>query len=69
MTQANEQIEYGFMRLPDVLGIFGVSKTAFYDGIKEGIFPKPLKLGRCSVWDKKEVRSAYQRIVDRQGTQ
>ncbi|HOL65706.1 MAG TPA: AlpA family phage regulatory protein [Accumulibacter sp.] len=43
---ANERI----IRLPEVLGMVGMKKSAVYDKLKDGSFPAPLKLGRMSGW-------------------
>lgn len=51
--------EIGFIRLPHVLHIFGgISKTAFYNGMKEGIYPHPVRLtARTVVWDVETLRA------------
>ena len=39
------------IRLPDVLRIYPVSSSHWWDGIKKGIYPKPIKLGiRARGW-------------------
>lgn len=49
--------EEGFVRLPVVLGVLGIKSTAFYDGIRRGDYPKPLRLGpRVSVWRVEDIR-------------
>lgn len=48
----NERI----IRLPEVLDMVGMRKTAVYDKIKDGSFPKPLKLGRMSGWLESDVQ-------------
>lgn len=45
------------IRLPEVLGMVGMKKTAVYDKIKDGTFPKPLKLGRMSGWLESDVQA------------
>ena len=41
----------GFLRLPQVLAIYPVSKSTWYAGVKSGRFPSPVKLGqRCTAW-------------------
>lgn len=40
-----------FLRLPEVLAIIPVSRATWYEGIKKGRFPAPVKLGsRVSLW-------------------
>jgi predicted DNA-binding transcriptional regulator AlpA len=45
-----------FLRLPEVKRRLGISKSHFYQGIKEGRYPKPIKLGkRISVWREEDI--------------
>lgn len=40
-----------FIRLPQVLGIAGISRSGIYSAIKAGTFPAPIKLGaRAVAW-------------------
>ena len=37
-------------------GLIPISRSAFYQGIKEGIYPKPVRLGkRTSAWRMSEL--------------
>ncbi len=57
MTEITKLPETGFLRLPQVLQFIPVSKTAFYDGITEGRYPAPIKLGkRSSAWRVEDIR-------------
>lgn len=50
--------EIGFVRLPEVLAVFPVSKSAWWAGIKEGRFPKPVKLGpKTTAWRVQDIRA------------
>ena len=41
----------GFLRLPQVLEIIPVSKSTWWQGCKDGRFPKPVKLGpKTTAW-------------------
>lgn len=41
----------GLLRLPQVLALIPVGKSSWWRGIKEGRYPKPVKLGpRTSAW-------------------
>lgn len=45
-----------FLRLPEVLAIIPVSRATWYDGIKKGRFPAPVKLGpRVSLWRRSDI--------------
>lgn len=57
--------ESGFVRLPQIIGdkkrgipaVVPVSKTAWWDGVKTGRFPKPVKLGpRTTAWRVEDIR-------------
>ncbi len=42
----------GLLRLPQVLALIPISKSAWWAGVKSGRFPKPVKLGpRTSAWE------------------
>ena len=43
---------HGLLRLPQVLSIIPISKSAWWEGCRTGRYPKPVKLGpRTTVWD------------------
>lgn len=53
----------GVVRLPAILVFLSISKTFFYEGIRAGLYPKPIKIGkRTSVWRASDIR----KIVDEQ---
>jgi prophage regulatory protein len=43
------------MRLPEVIKAVGLCKPTIYAKISDGEFPKPIKLGRVSVWLQSEI--------------
>ena len=56
--------ENGYLRLAQIIGnpkagiapIFPVSRTTWYQGVKEGKYPKPYKLSeRCSAYLKSDI--------------
>lgn len=50
--------ETGFIRLPDVLKVYPVSKSTWWAGIKEGRYPKPVKLGpKITAWRVEDIRT------------
>lgn len=60
----NKLPETGFIRLPVVLSIIPVSKSTFYEGIKKGIYPAPVKLSeRTSAWRVEEIRAFIEQPV------
>ena len=50
----------GFVRLPSIIGPNGpipVSKSTWWAGVKDGRFPKPVKLGpRITAWRVEDIR-------------
>ncbi|MCS0581001.1 transcriptional regulator [Massilia pinisoli] len=59
--------ETGFLRLPQIIGnqkaeppipaIIPVKKSCWWDGVRTGRFPKPVKLGRCTMWRVEDIRA------------
>lgn len=59
--------ETGFLRLSQIIGnpkatppipaIIPVKKTTWWNGVKNGIYPKPVKLGlRVTAWRVEDIR-------------
>jgi prophage regulatory protein len=62
----------GFLRLRQILGdpnaepplpaIIPIGRTSWWAGVKNGIYPKPLKLGPgTTVWRVEDIRALIQR--------
>jgi prophage regulatory protein len=60
--------ETGFLRLSQIIGdpraeppippIIPIGKTCWWDGVKTGRFPKPIKLGpRITAWRVEDIRA------------
>ena len=60
--------ETGFLRLPQIIGdpkadppvpaIIPVKKSCWWEGVKTGRFPKPVKLGpRVTAWRVEDIRA------------
>jgi hypothetical protein len=65
---SNRLPEYGYIRLRQILGdpkadppcpaIIPVSRTTWYQGVKDGRFPKPVKLSaRIAAWRVEDIRA------------
>ncbi|MCI0352034.1 MAG: integrase arm-type DNA-binding domain-containing protein [Acidobacteriales bacterium] len=55
----------GFLRLPAVLALFPVSRAAWYQGIRDGIYPAPRKLALRSVgWKVEAIRELLDKTSD-----
>ena len=49
--------ETGFLRLPQVLSVIPVGKTCWWEGVRQGRYPKPVKLSpRCTAWRAEDIR-------------
>lgn len=47
----------GFIRLPTVLTLIPVSRSGWWQGVKTGKYPAPVKLGkRCTAWRVEDIR-------------
>lgn len=56
-----------FIRLPQVLDIFTVSKSTWWAGIKAGKYPRPLKLGpRMVAWSAASIWALVAKIKKEQ---
>ncbi len=63
----NRLPETGFLRLPQIIGdpkadppippIIPVRKSCWWDGVRTGRFPKPVKLGRCTMWRVEDIKA------------
>ena len=48
----------GFLRLPQVLEMFPVSRSSWWAGVKDGRYPKSVKLGpRTTAWRAEDIRA------------
>jgi predicted DNA-binding transcriptional regulator AlpA len=64
----------GYLRLPQIVGdknadppipaVIPVSKSTWWDGVKQGRFPKPVKLGpRITAWRVEDIRDLIKRMA------
>lgn len=50
--------ETGFLRLPEVLKLYPVSRSTWWAGVRAGRFPQPVKIGeRCTAWRAEDIRA------------
>ena len=53
----------GFMRLPQILQLIPISKSAWWLGCREGRFPKPVKLGpKTTAWRVEDIAALIERL-------
>ena len=57
--------ETGFLRLPQVLSVIPLGKTCWWEGVKSGRFPKPVKLSaRCTAWRAEDIRELIKSLSE-----
>jgi predicted DNA-binding transcriptional regulator AlpA len=55
--------ETGFLRLTQVLVFIPLGKTCWWEGVKSGRFPKPVKLSaRCTAWRVEDIRQLIEHL-------
>lgn len=54
----------GFVRLPTILTHIPVSKSLFWDKVRKGEFPKPVKLGRVTMWRAEDIQNLVRQIEE-----
>jgi prophage regulatory protein len=61
--------ETGFLRLTQVLSVIPLGKTSWWEGVKSGRFPKPVKLSpRCTAWRVEDIRQLIETLSNRSET-
>lgn len=61
--------ETGFLRLTQVLSVIPVGKTSWWEGVKSGRFPKPIKLTRrCTAWRADDIRALIKSLSEQRPT-
>jgi prophage regulatory protein len=61
------QQEDRLLRLGEVLARFPVSRSAWYQGIKDGIYPQQVKLGpRSSAWRASDINVLISSIATKE---
>ncbi len=62
----NDKFAYapqGFLRLPQVLQLIPVSKSTWWSGINQGIYPAGIKISRnITAWYSKDILSLVEQL-------
>ncbi|EIS0960117.1 AlpA family transcriptional regulator [Salmonella enterica] len=68
MNTENSVLNDQFVDMKFITQLTGLTDKWFYKLIQDGVFPKPIKLGRSSRWLESEVEAwLQQRIIDSRG--
>ena len=55
--------ETGLVRLPQVLALIPISRSAWWAGIRDGRYPKGVKLGsKTTAWRAEDIRALIERL-------
>ena len=55
---------YALLRLPQVLALIPVSRSAWWAGCKSGRYPKPVKLGpRTTAWRASDIAALLEKLT------
>ncbi len=67
MVEPQESIHHPyFMRLPQVLKEIPVSKSTWWAGVRDGRFPKPVKLSeRTSAWRSSDIDALCKNLSEK----
>lgn len=56
------------LRLPQVLERVGYKRSRFLDLVRQGVFPKPVRLGaRAVAWPESQIDALVERLASGQG--
>jgi len=56
--------EAGFVRLPDVLRVFPVSRSTWWAGVRDGRYPTSIKLApRVTAWRVEDIRALIEQAA------
>ena len=60
--------ETGFVRLAQILTVIPLGKTCWWEGVKSGRFPKPIKLSRrCTAWKAEDIHKLIKMLSEQAG--
>ena len=66
MSKSNlNSTQPAFFRLDEVLKIFPVSKSAWWEGVRSGRYPRAFKLSeRVNAWKREDIEELVQKVLD-----
>ena len=57
--------ETGFVRLAQILTVIPLGKSCWWEGVKSGRFPKPIKLSRrCTAWRAEDIHDLIKQLAE-----
>lgn len=55
------------LRDREAAGIFGVSRSKFWAGVKAGVFPAPVRIGGSTRWSRNACQARLRQLLGGQG--
>ena len=66
--KANDTLpQTGLIRLPTILRHYEESVSGWYRGMQEGLYPKPIKVGKKSFWRAEDIHALIEKISNGEG--
>lgn len=63
MQGRTELPEFGFLRLPQVLQLIPISRSAWWQGVKDGRYPASRKIGKnTTAWRAEDIRELIEEL-------
>jgi predicted DNA-binding transcriptional regulator AlpA len=57
-TTIQQLPQTGYVRLPTILRVFPVSRSTWWEGVRQQRYPQPVKLGpRITAWKVEDIRA------------
>ena len=56
--------EIGFVRLSQILTVIPVGKTCWWEGVKTGRFPRPIKISERTAWKAEDIRGLIEKLSE-----
>lgn len=54
----------GFLRLPSVLKLIPIGKSSWWEGVKSGEYPRPVKIGkRVTAWRAEDIAALIDKLA------
>ncbi len=63
MNTASDMQSDRLIPLPEVERMVGLKKTAIYDRINNGTFPRPTKIGSASRWSEQAIQQVIRQMI------
>lgn len=67
MQNANTELpKTGFIRLSTVLQLIPIGKSSWWEGVKNGQYPQPVRIGkRVTAWRAEDIKTLIESFPDR----